>query len=56
MKGWLIHNGSLQTDKFKQIHTRYLNQAKKQGIHLTLKRNDDGVTQSDTSTTDRPHD
>jgi ribosomal protein S6--L-glutamate ligase/gamma-F420-2:alpha-L-glutamate ligase len=41
MKGWLIHNGSLQTDKFKQIHTRYLNQAKKQGIHLTLKRNDE---------------
>lgn len=41
MKGWLIHNGSLQTDKFRQIHTRYLNQAKKQGVQLTLKRNDE---------------
>ncbi|MGM0522950.1 MAG: ATP-grasp domain-containing protein [Bacillota bacterium] len=41
MKGWLIHNGSLQTDKFKHVHARYLNQAKKQGIHLMLKRNDE---------------
>ncbi|GEM02172.1 ribosomal protein S6--L-glutamate ligase/gamma-F420-2:alpha-L-glutamate ligase [Halolactibacillus halophilus] len=41
MKGWLIHNGSLQTEKFKHIHARYLNQAKKQGIGLTLKRNDE---------------
>ncbi len=41
MKGWLIYNGSLQTEKFQQIHTRYLDQAKKKGIHLTLKRNDE---------------
>jgi ribosomal protein S6--L-glutamate ligase/gamma-F420-2:alpha-L-glutamate ligase len=41
MHGWLIYNGSLQTDKFHQIHNRYLAQAKKRGISLSLKRNDE---------------
>lgn len=41
MNGWLIYNGSLKTEKFQQVNTRYLRQAKKQGIELTLKRNDE---------------
>lgn len=41
--GWLIVNGNLQTEKFKNLYTLLQNSAKKRGISLLLKRNDELV-------------
>lgn len=39
MKGWLICNGSLNTEKFQETHRRYLQMAERLEMTLTIKTN-----------------
>lgn len=39
MNGWLICNGSLNTEKFHETHHRYIEMAKSLGMTLTIKTN-----------------
>ena len=40
MKGWLIVNGFLNSDKYKELYALLLSSAKKRGVALELKRGD----------------
>ncbi len=42
-KGWLVVNGNLQTEKFKNLYTLLQNSARKQGVSLALKTGDELV-------------